>query len=334
MLKTNPQGMSLREISEAIGMNRVTVARHLDVLIASGRVEMVQFGQAKVFYLSQRVPVKSLINCLSDIILVVDDRMKIRQFNTAFLKFFGGTEEDYYGIPVGDVFLSDDNEGYPFVSFDMALRGRTTTEEIAVSRGEEKIDLNVYLYPCIFENGERSVSIVMTDISGLKRNDELLRINIEMVKQMSTGLSTDEVFKLGAETAERALKADATAVFFKDHAGFFSYRYSTGCDDMFDSVFGDGGKEKDLFEKILDGRPVCYSGPETDDKNQDTALPCVSGSLSGFPLFRDGTIEGFIVVFSKKAEISDIERDELELISCQMSYALGTGRRPESDEKN
>lgn len=329
--------MSLREISEAINMNRVTVARHLDVLMASGRVEMVPFGQAKVFYLSQRVPVASLINCLSDIIiLVVDDRMKIRQFNTAFLNLFGETAEDYYGLPVHDVFLSDDNGNYSFESLDMALRGKYMTEDIAINRGDEKICLKVDMYPCIFENGERSVSLVMTNVSGRKKNEELLRINTEMIRKMSDAVSSDEILALGTETAKTALNADAAAIFLKTDAETFSYHYCMGNDERFGSGFKDIWDRNDLNNQILSGNPVyyTYNVPEACGETEDTPGLSGSGSFSSYPLFRKGIVAGFIAVFSKKADIPEIERNELELISCQISYALSKETVPGNCERN
>lgn len=304
-------------------MNRVTVARHLDVLMASGRVEMIPFGQAKVFYLSQRVPMLSLVNCFSDIVLVVDDRMKIRQCNTAFLKLFGGVAEDYYGMPVQDVFLSDDDGNHLFRSLDMALRGKNTTEEIGVRRGEERIDLKVAMYPCIFENGERSVSILMTDITGLKRNEERTRINTEMVRQMSSIDSPDEIFILGADTAKMALRADASAIFLMDGVGRFLYQYSTGEDGIFRNNFNDILKGCDLCERIIHGKPVFYSKSGSDDGKKNVPRISSSCSLSAYPLFRRTGVAGFIAVTSfKNYEISDFEKKELELISCQISCAL------------
>ena len=315
--------MSLREISEAINMNRVTVARHLDVLMASGRVEMVPFGQAKVFYLSQRVPVASLINCLSDVILVVDDRMKIRQFNTAFLKLFGETAEDYYGLPVHDVFLSDDNGNHSFESLDMALRGKYVTENIAIKRGDEEICLKVEMYPCIFENGERSVSLVMTDVSFRKKSEELFRINTEMIRKMSAAFSSDGILILGTEAAKNALNADAAAIFLNNDADTFSNHYCTGNGERFGTDFKDIWERNDFNNQILNGNPVYYSyaGIEACGEVKDMSVSC-PGSFLSYPLLRKGIGAGFIAVFSKKADISELERNELELISCQISYAL------------
>ncbi|ADN37345.1 putative transcriptional regulator [Methanolacinia petrolearia DSM 11571] len=316
--------MSLREISEAISMNRVTVARHLDVLMASGRVEMVPFGQAKVFYLSQRVPVASLINCLSDVILVVDDRMKIRQFNTAFLKLFGETAEDYYGLPVHDVFLSDDNGNHSFESLDMALRGKYMTEDIAINRGDEKICLKVDMYPCIFENGERSVSLVMTDVSFRKKSEEFLRINTEMIRKMSAEFSSDEILILGAETAKNVLNADAAAIFLNNDADTFSNHYCTGNGERFGSDFNEIWGRNEFNNQILNGNPVYYSYAGTEACGETRGAPGLSGpgSFLSYPLLRKGIVAGFIAVFSKKPDIPEIERNELELISCQISYAL------------
>ena len=60
-LKEHPRGMSVSDLAAAVGINRNTVSRYLDVLLVSGQVEMETYGKAKVFYLSQRVPIAAML---------------------------------------------------------------------------------------------------------------------------------------------------------------------------------------------------------------------------------------------------------------------------------
>ncbi len=43
------RGMTIMEISKAVGMNRHSVAKYLEVLVASGQVDMRSFGRSRLF---------------------------------------------------------------------------------------------------------------------------------------------------------------------------------------------------------------------------------------------------------------------------------------------
>ena len=86
LLKANPRGMTITDISDRIKINRNSVARYMDILTVSGQVEMRQLGPAKVFYLSQRVPISAFLNFSSDHILVLDNDLKTIQVNENLLK--------------------------------------------------------------------------------------------------------------------------------------------------------------------------------------------------------------------------------------------------------
>lgn len=48
-LKFRPKGMTITEIAKALGANRNTVSKHLEVLLAAGRVEARSVGNARVY---------------------------------------------------------------------------------------------------------------------------------------------------------------------------------------------------------------------------------------------------------------------------------------------
>ncbi len=323
VLKNNPNGMSVRDIAKAVNMNRVTAARYLDVLRISGRIEMVPFGQAKVFYPSRKVPFFSLIDYLSDIVLIIDGKGKIRQFNVAFLQLFGGRNEDYYGLPVHDVLIPGDSDCDLFKSIDLALRGKETAEEIAIDRGDDRIHLNVKIYPSVFENGEPSVSVIMTDITGIKHAEELIQVNTDMMRQFSSSGSIDEVLMAGAETALFASKADAAAVFIKNSGNDFSLNFSTGEDCLFRDNSDILLNKCDIYERITGGMSAFYSKSGSKGDIINFLESYGISSLSANPLFRNGEVAGFLATTSSgKEEFTGREMNELELISYQISGAL------------
>ena len=47
LLKKNPEGMSVTDISKALNKNKNTIGRYLDILLISGQVDMRTYGKAK-----------------------------------------------------------------------------------------------------------------------------------------------------------------------------------------------------------------------------------------------------------------------------------------------
>src|SRR5512136_474508 len=89
ILKKNPQGMSITEIVETANINRNTAGRYLENLLVSGQVEMRRFGMAKIYTLSQRVPLSALLSISSEMVLQLDNSLRIIYANEPFLLLVG-----------------------------------------------------------------------------------------------------------------------------------------------------------------------------------------------------------------------------------------------------
>jgi len=100
ILKTNPKGCTIMELSRKLNTNRNSVAKYLEMLLVSGQVEVETFGTAKVFVLSQRLPISTLLDLTTDLIVVLDSNLKIVQTNDNFLTFFGKERKDLTGTPL------------------------------------------------------------------------------------------------------------------------------------------------------------------------------------------------------------------------------------------
>ena len=72
LLKKNPQGLSITEIVGLIDVNRNTAGRYLENLLVSGQVEMRRFGMAKIYMLSQRVPLSAVLSISSELVMQLD----------------------------------------------------------------------------------------------------------------------------------------------------------------------------------------------------------------------------------------------------------------------
>lgn len=69
LLKEHPQGLIITDIVKKVKINRNTAGRYLENLLVSGQVEMRRFGMAKIYTLSQRVPLSALLSISSELVL-------------------------------------------------------------------------------------------------------------------------------------------------------------------------------------------------------------------------------------------------------------------------
>ncbi|MEI6840712.1 MAG: PAS domain-containing protein, partial [Methanomicrobiales archaeon] len=97
ILKDRPRGMTIEEISRILPLNRTSTAKYLNTLLISGQADMKSYGRAKVFSLTQRVPVSNLMSLSSELILVLDSEHTISYVNDQFLQIFHLKKQDLIG---------------------------------------------------------------------------------------------------------------------------------------------------------------------------------------------------------------------------------------------
>jgi len=177
VLKANPKGMSISDVSKKINVNRNSVAKYLDVLQVSGHVEMRSFGPAKVYFLSQRVPISAMLNLSTEYILVLDRDLKIVHTNDNFLNFVNVEREVLLGKGIEEsplpIFINE--EIMPKIK--EALDGRDSTMEISFPMGEREFYFRIKLIPTTFDDGRQGVTILLEDITERKKAEEELRLS-------------------------------------------------------------------------------------------------------------------------------------------------------------
>lgn len=166
--------MSVRQIADAIEMNRISVARYLDVLLTSGKVDMVRYGQAKLYYISHRVPVSALLDFSSDYVIILGSNQKIIQVNSNFLKLFNQKRDDIIEKSLEDVL----HPLTPGINFNdligKVLDGEEVAEQICIIKNEEELFFEMKILPAVLADGTPGIIILLEDVTEEKRSTEAL----------------------------------------------------------------------------------------------------------------------------------------------------------------
>jgi len=177
ILKENPKGMTVSDIAKEICINRNSVAKYLDILLISGHAEMITFGPAKVFFPSRRVPISSIINYVSDCILVLDRKLKIVQINNIFLELVDSTRDDVIGQSIEHASIFSKKEHREILDqIKEGVGGKECSTELCFPINDEgDVVFTVRLLPTTFDDGGRGVIVILTDITEKRRIEEALR---------------------------------------------------------------------------------------------------------------------------------------------------------------
>lgn len=181
ILKENPRGMTVTDVSKAIKMNRNSVAKYLEMLVIAGQVDMRSFGPSKVYFVSQRVPISAMLSITSDHIVILNKDLKVIYINDRFLELMDRSREDIVGqvvkarpIPLlsSPDFLEEVAEGF---------KGKEIIKEICIKKRREELFFNVKLVPSVLEDGGQGLTIIMEDITQRKKaEDEIIQARDEL----------------------------------------------------------------------------------------------------------------------------------------------------------
>lgn len=193
ILKNNPKGMTVTDISRKIHINRNSVAKYLDILLISGHAEMVTFGPAKVFFPSSRIPLSALLNFTHDYIVVLDKDLQFVQASENFLRFCQTTRSELIGHSIETITQSHLPIPELAQNARRALDGKGLTIEKKYKLPDQTYHLRIKHIPTTFDDGEPGVTLFIEDVTERKQTEEKMRQAI--IEWESTfNVITDMVF--------------------------------------------------------------------------------------------------------------------------------------------
>lgn len=189
ILKDNPRGMSVTQITEIIGMNRITVGHYLDILRTSGEVDMENYGQSKVYFISHRVPISAMMDLSSDYVIVLNNDLKIIQANNNILSLLQRKKEDVLEKKIHKV-LSPLNTVVNLQSkIDQALKGEGVTEEIRILKNTEELFFKMKIIPTVFTDGSPGITIILEDITEYHKSIQALQESENKFRELLKNIS-------------------------------------------------------------------------------------------------------------------------------------------------
>jgi PAS domain S-box-containing protein len=202
VLEKHPEGLSITDLVESVDVNRNTAGRYLENLLLSGQVEMRRFGMAKLYTLTKRLPVSSVLSISSELVLQLDFSQRIFYANDTLLTFLGVPPKDLFGkniefTPFSIVF----EDVFPELldRFRKGLKGEEWRGEL--SRPVKRTFFFCRIAPTVFNEGTKGVSVLLEDITDQKRDEERIRASearlrsIFMASPVGIGVVANRVFQ-------------------------------------------------------------------------------------------------------------------------------------------
>ena len=176
--------MSVTQITDTVGMNRITVGHYLDILRTSGEVDMETFGQSKVYFLSHRVPISALMNHSSDYVLVLDNSLKIVYVNRNVITLLHRKKEDILNKNISDILHRLDTGADLRQIIDRALGGEEVIEEIRIVKHSEEYFFMMKVIPTVFLDGSPGITIILEDTTEYHKSLQALQESEEKFHEL------------------------------------------------------------------------------------------------------------------------------------------------------
>ena len=174
ILKESPRGLTVTGVAEKLHMSRNSSAKYLEMLLIAGQVDMRTFGRSKIFSLSRRMPLATVLSLSSEMIVFIDEGLKVVEANEQFIKFADTPREKVIGQSIENTSLPLLLHRDILLNIRDALRGQEFAREIGVSKGSVEYYFKVKIIPSV-RDGRQIAAITFENITDRKRAELALK---------------------------------------------------------------------------------------------------------------------------------------------------------------
>lgn len=188
LLRAHPHGLSITDIAAKLGRNKHSVGRYLDILHASGHVDLRTFGMAKVFTLSSRVPLSALLSYSTDLVMVVDQNLRIIQVNEPFLSLTGLVQDQVIFQEMRYLPSPDPSVLALLSMISEQIRISQDLDEVALD-SDPKRYFHLRIVPTVFDDGTAGTTVILEDITSVREAREEIRKSREFFRDMIANMT-------------------------------------------------------------------------------------------------------------------------------------------------
>ncbi len=189
VLRSSSRGLTITEISRALGVNRNSAAKYLDILLMAGHVEMYSLGPAKIYHLSKRLPTSDILDLSGSMTILMDSDLRILDASRALLEMLGVSDRTSPGGRMDDYLPSEILSQDVGVHLRAALRGVEEKESIMLKTGTGEIHLELSILPVSLPDGSNGVAIIARDRTNQVALENALRDSEERFSLLSESIS-------------------------------------------------------------------------------------------------------------------------------------------------
>lgn len=165
VLRDHPHGLSIKEIAAAVAMSRNSVAKYLEVLTATGQLELRQVGNAKLYMLSHRVPVGDLLDHAQELIIILNNDLRVVQTSSSFSRFIGLPREKILYARLSTLPLPLISQAEELEMTALLNSGPSWTKQIQVIRSGNEVFFKGRFIPSVLEDGMPGITLILEDIT-------------------------------------------------------------------------------------------------------------------------------------------------------------------------
>ena len=169
-------GLTVTAVARELGITRISAAKYLELLAASGDVSMERFGQKKIYRRSRRLPLPEVIDRLPNALVVLDADLQVSMVNASFVATLGiQPGRNLIGAPLFDLDLPVFSEPSVRRNIERVRRSETYLDEMQLI--DERTD-RVYFVdfaPIVSPAGRPGIMVSLRDLTPLKRAETALR---------------------------------------------------------------------------------------------------------------------------------------------------------------
>lgn len=181
-LAAHPEGISIQEVADMMGIHRNTAAKYLEVLQSRGEVDVRRVGVSKLFIPGRRIPFSCVRRLYEEPVIGIDRDLEIVDLNESAETFFRRGRLELIGISVckGDGLLGQES----VESLKEVLKGRWQTWELPLYSPA----LLVRGIPIKYSDNRTGAAIVMVD----QNQSEGLRAELTRISDLLSLITTHQ----------------------------------------------------------------------------------------------------------------------------------------------